>query len=373
MTHCTTSFARRVAAAACAAALITAFPATAEPTRNGVGGPHDGRSTDYDGDGNPSTNVHGFDQELDPAFDPPWLVLGFEKKNGHGDAIKKATVNGHKLSFSDGLSRQICDGPRYFRYDSKCPYLKPPSGEFAAYYRNDLAKPLNVDFEKPVCAVSMAIYPSGGREGEEFEAIIEAYRDGELVTERRVAKAVDLTWSVDVIQPETSAGRFEEVGGFDRVAVRVRSTGAPRDEKPLRSAPRGDADGVDLVTINQCLRADGRETWTEEQVEAIVEAGIDPMIACEADDIATGRDREVGRSLFADAEASAAGDGPARPLRFARYIDDAERVARRAIDRQKRAREAVPFIVDDLAFIEVSDASPVSACREQIDLRKAAP
>ncbi|MEX0644110.1 MAG: hypothetical protein WD076_02295, partial [Parvularculaceae bacterium] len=164
----------------------------------------DGYGPDPDGDGNPATNTQLFVRIGDGAeasLDPPWRVVTFEKSGGNGDEIRAQTTQGpegRRVSFSKGLTRQICDGPRYFRYDSQCTYLRAPSGAYAALYRDDYNRPLRIRFDNPVCAAALAVYPTGGEEGEEFKITLRPYIDDS----KRLGKAIRyrFTWTNDTFR-----------------------------------------------------------------------------------------------------------------------------------------------------------------------------
>ena len=165
------SFGPFIAGAAVAAALCIALPAPAAAQGNGYG-------PDPDGDGNPATNTRLFVRIGDAAeasLDPPWRVITFENRGGNAEAIRMDYRSDYGVTFSKGLKRQVCDGPRYFRYDSQCTYLRAPSGRMAALYRDDYNRPLRIRFDDPVCAAALAVYPTGGEEGEEFRITLRPY------------------------------------------------------------------------------------------------------------------------------------------------------------------------------------------------------
>ncbi|MBI1366732.1 MAG: hypothetical protein GC153_12360 [Alphaproteobacteria bacterium] len=154
-------------------ALILEAAAQAQTTyRNGVG-------ADPDGDTNPATNTGltvSIGDAAEAAFDPPFRVITFEAPpGGNGDVIKSQYEARYGVTFSAGLKRQICEGRRYFRYDSQCTYLRAPSGKYAALYRNDWGYPLQIRFTKPVCVAALAIYPTGGAEGQRYRITLQPY------------------------------------------------------------------------------------------------------------------------------------------------------------------------------------------------------
>lgn len=212
--------------AAAAAAGVLASAALAQGGQfheNGIG-------PDPDGDSNPATrtlalaSIGAEDARLDPRF----RVISFEPPPGqHGDKIRNQYAERFGARFSKGLNRQICEeGQRYFRYDTFCSYIAPPSGAFAAHYRTDRREPLSITFEKPVCAAALSIYPIGGREGERFEATLTPYvGDRKLETAR-----IRFAWSQNTFRWGTMVGGFflkAPTGSgdepVDRIEVMIRS------------------------------------------------------------------------------------------------------------------------------------------------------
>lgn len=163
----------------------SAPPVGAQIQRNGIG-------PDPDGDGNPATNAYAFAHIGDPiraAADPIYSVITFEPPPGeHGAPILNAYAKKFGVSFGHGLTHQICKGQRYHRYDSLCTYIAPPSGDYAAAYRDDFLRPLEVSFKKPICAVSVAVYPTGGGEDEVFELTIQGFDQTGTALEKTTAR-----------------------------------------------------------------------------------------------------------------------------------------------------------------------------------------
>lgn len=195
---------KRLFAAAAALAAFSSFaaaPAFGQAHENGYG-------PDPDGDSNPATrtraiaNIGATDINLDPRF----TVMTFEPPPGaHDGAIGAKYGDKFGVGFSKGLRWQICDGPRYFEYNSLCTYIRPPSGAYAAYYRDDFKRPLEVKFDKPVCAVMMSVYPTGGKEGEDFKVTLKARNaDGDPVGTANVKFA----WTQDTFRWRVMAGGF---------------------------------------------------------------------------------------------------------------------------------------------------------------------
>ena len=182
-------------------AMSTPIVARAQSNENGYG-------PDPDGDTNPATrtravaNVGATDVKLNPRF----TIMTFEPPPGvHGGKIRGQYAEKTGVAFGKGLRWQICDDQRYFQYDSLCTYIRPPSGLFAAYYRDDRKSPLNITFKKSVCAVMMSIYPPGGREGEKFKVTLKAMTaNGEDAGEATVTFA----WTQDTFRWRVMAGGF---------------------------------------------------------------------------------------------------------------------------------------------------------------------
>ncbi len=202
-------------AMALAAFGLAATAVNAQQHENGIG-------PDPDGDSNPATktravaSIGATDVKLDPRFD----VLTFEPPPGaHRRAIRNQYAPSAGVSFSKGLEWQICDDQRYFQYDSLCTYVRPPSGSFAAYYRDDWRRPLEVKFKEPVCAVMMSVYPTGGREGEVFKVTLKAKKaDGSSAGTANVKFA----WTQDTFRWRVMAGGFFLKDAASSVDVMVR-------------------------------------------------------------------------------------------------------------------------------------------------------
>lgn len=188
-----------IAVAAVAASAFSA--AFGQAHENGYG-------PDPDGDTNPATRTRAIASigAADASLDPRFTVMTFEPPPGaHNRMIRNQYAERYGVGFSKGLKWQICDDQRYFQYDSLCTYVRPPSGTYAAYYRDDWKRPLKVDFRKPVCAVMMAVYPTGGKEGEKFNVTLEAKKeDGSSAGTANVAFA----WTQDTFRWRVMAGGF---------------------------------------------------------------------------------------------------------------------------------------------------------------------
>lgn len=203
---------------ACAAtAMFAATAASAAFQQNGAG-------PDPDGDTNPATNTRAMARigaPADAVLDPPFRTITFEtRRDGHGEKIANQYVKEFGVAFGAGLTRQICEGQRYFQYDTLCTYLAPPSGDFAAAYRDDWKRPLRVKFAKPVCAAALAVYPTGGREGERFQVTLQPYKDDKT---KLTPATITYTWTKDTFRWRTMVGAFFLNARATRVDVSVAS------------------------------------------------------------------------------------------------------------------------------------------------------
>ena len=320
-----------------AGALCAATPAAAQ---------HNGYGVDRDGDGNPATNVRGFFHSdlADTALNPPFNVVNFEPPTArHGDAVRSQYKKRYGVSFSDGLVLQACEGQQYFEYNSTCTYLKPPSGAHAALYQSDSERALQIRFDEPVCAASLAIYPTGGREGERFRADLTMYRTEDGVERKVGASKIDFTWTRDTFRWRSKLMAFLNSGSADRIDVKIRSRGAPAKAKPLRSDPR----------------------------HAAVSAGLadELIVAGRTFDRAT-LNRALESAGIAAIDENLSGDDLAYRLKDDRVIEVASSIARA----RSGAGRNVAFLVDDVAFIKHDEESAVSPCRAELDaLARSAP
>lgn len=186
--------------------------AGAQPVRWNGAGP------DPDGDSNPATNTRllvKIGDGAEAALDPPFKIITFEAPpGGHGDVIRKQYEKKYGVAFSRGLKRQICEGQRYFQYNSECTYLRAPSGRFAAVYRDDWGRPLRIRFSRPVCAAALALYPTGGKEGEAYKVTLRPYADDETELPK---VDFEFTWTNDTFRWRMMAGAYF----LDRKAARL--------------------------------------------------------------------------------------------------------------------------------------------------------
>jgi hypothetical protein len=184
-----------------AVAATAASSAFGQAHENGFG-------PDPDGDTNPATRTRAIASigAADASLDPRFTVMTFEPPPGaHNRMIRDQYTEKYGVKFSNGLKWQICDDQRYFQYDSLCTYVRPPSGSYAAYYRDDWKQPLEVQFKKPVCALMMAVYPTGGKEGEKFNVTLEARKEDQ--SSAGVAN-VAFAWTQDTFRWRVMAGGF---------------------------------------------------------------------------------------------------------------------------------------------------------------------
>lgn len=196
-------------------------------------GAQNGAGPDADGDSNPAVNtklIARIGDAAEAALDPPFKIVTFETdRNGHNEAIASQKVDNRTVSFSEGLTRQICTGQRYFRYDTQCTYLAAPSGKFAAVYRDEFQRPLSIEFEAPVCAAALAVYPTGGSEGEAFKVTLQPYSAEGGALEKA---EYEFKWTKDTFRWRLMAGAFFLTEKAKRVEVTVSSKMNAR--KPVR-------------------------------------------------------------------------------------------------------------------------------------------
>ncbi|GJL93818.1 MAG: hypothetical protein DHS20C05_02230 [Hyphococcus sp.] len=200
----------------------------AQTHENGIG-------PDPDRDSNPATNTRIIPFIADAtqaSDDPPYHVITFEPPPGrHGEAIIKDYETDYGVKFGNGLSWQICEGQRRYQYDSMCTYEAPTSGTFSAGYMNYLNSPLMIEFERPVCVVTMSIYPTGGKEGEPFEFTIQGWtQSGEKLS---TAKA-DFKWTNNTVRWRNMAGAYF----VDQRAMKITVSMASKDPKEAKETLR---------------------------------------------------------------------------------------------------------------------------------------
>ena len=195
---------------------------------NGIG-------PDPDNDTNPAT-VTGVIKRVGDAAeassDAPYRVITFEPPPGkHGEVIRKDYETLFGVTFGDGLSRQICEGQRRFYYDSICTYEAAPSGEYAAGYLDYLNAPLRVEFDMPVCVVTMAIYPTGGKEEEPFTVTIRGWdEDGEALP----PADAEFEWTKNTVRWRHMAGAYYLGAKAKTISIEMKSGSASERGDVLR-------------------------------------------------------------------------------------------------------------------------------------------
>ena len=212
---------------ACGVVSFTAAPALSQDSggyvhENGIG-------PDPDHDTNPAT-VTGVIKRVGepgaPEQNAPYRVINFEAPPGkHGDVIREAYAKEFGVHFGRGVSRQICEGQRRFYYDSMCTYEAAPSGDYAAGYLNHLNAPMLIEFDQPVCVATMAIYPTGGREGEPFTVTIRGW--DETGAPLPIAEA-EFEWKKYTVRWRHMAGAYYLGARAKKIAVSMRS-GSPSE------------------------------------------------------------------------------------------------------------------------------------------------
>lgn len=215
----------RVVLALAAVAPIPASASTSIPSvrhENGIG-------PDPDGDGNPAVNTRGFmriGDAAEAAFDPPYSVITFEAPPGKiGESLSRQYAKDYGVTFSGGLSRELCDGRAFGVVDTLCTYKRAPSGRFAAAYRDDWGAPLTVKFAAPICIFATAIYPTGGTEGEKFTVTLEPYAADGTALPKSVQR---FSWTENTFRWRLMAGLYMADARATSVKVRVDSADAPK-------------------------------------------------------------------------------------------------------------------------------------------------
>ncbi|MEM9495697.1 MAG: hypothetical protein AAGA09_06800 [Pseudomonadota bacterium] len=229
------SFEYKGMAPSVALSAILAFTGAAS-AHPGVGGAHthpgtvheNGIGADPDGDTNPATDtgaisIAGAGSETPDAGHR--AVIRFEappdaRNSGHGDQITDDYAEEFGVTFFPKVTRQICAGVRHFRYDSACTYEAAPSGEYAAVYRDNLNRPLIVEFERPVCIVTMATYPTGGKENEPFSVEIQGWTEDGAPLEKVRA---DFVWNRQTVRWRQKIGAYYLEDRAKKIAVNMRS------------------------------------------------------------------------------------------------------------------------------------------------------
>lgn len=226
----------------CTAAMnasATAHPHENDPsvshTHNASQIHENGIGPDPDNDSNPATDTGGISISGASAVldnDPPYAVINFEAPpGGHGDKLSTQYKDKFGVSFGPGLSRQICQGQRRFAYDTLCTYQAAPSGAYAAGYANDLNAPFEISFERPVCVVAMAIYPTGGKEREPFRLTIKGWdKDGNSLPQVKA----DFEWTQNTVRWRHMAGAYYLDEGASKISIKMESLDGKEKRDILR-------------------------------------------------------------------------------------------------------------------------------------------
>ena len=184
---------------------------------NGIG-------PDPDGDTNPATDTRALPfvgRVLVDAEGSAFPVVHFEPPPGtHGEAIVQDYYGKYGVKFGPGLTWQICEGQRHFQYNSMCTYQAPTSGRFAAGYRSALNEPLAMEFDQPVCLVTMSIYPTGAEQGERFEFAIQGWdADDRPLDHARL----EFEWESETVIFDNIAGAYFMDTPAKRITVSMKS------------------------------------------------------------------------------------------------------------------------------------------------------
>jgi hypothetical protein len=230
---------------ACSVAFALAAPlAFAHPQNDAESPSHDhsshavhenGVGPDPDGDTNPATDtrVVSFIADAEAADgDPPYTVITFEPPPGkHGEAIRQDYAAEFGVKFGKGLTWQICTGKRLFYYDTMCTYEAPTSGKFSAGYLNYLNAPLSIKFEKPICVVTMSIYPTGGKEDEPFEFKIQGWNEaGDKLSDA----TAEFRWTANTVRWRNMAGAYFVDQRAAKITISMRSKDPSQAKDTLR-------------------------------------------------------------------------------------------------------------------------------------------
>lgn len=216
------------AAAFSGAASGAAAQSSGNVHENGIG-------PDPDHDTNPAT-ITGVIKRIGDAAaaanDAPYRVITFEAPPGsHGDVIRKTYEKDFGVTFGRGLTRQVCQGQRRFYYDSICTYEAAPSGKYAAGYVNYLNAPLLIEFDRPVCVVTMAIYPTGGLDREPFTVTINGW---DAQGAPLPAARAEFEWTQNTVRWRHMAGAYYTGARASRITVGMKSGTASEAGDVLR-------------------------------------------------------------------------------------------------------------------------------------------
>lgn len=268
-----------------AAVFFCGSAAIAHPHYNGTEENHDhdsgwvhenGIGADPDRDTNPATDTGGISLRggaAEAGDDPPYAVVTFEPPPGkHGQKIGDTYKKDYGITFGPGLTLQICQGQRRFQYDTMCTYEAAPSGAFAAGYYDFLNRPLTVEFNRPACVVTFAIYPTGGKEGEEFELTIKAVSETGKTLPNVV---IPFQWTNETVRWRHMAGAYYLGDHARKISISMKS----KDPKESKEILRYLIDDFAYIETG-CEEAlgilmDRAEGQTEKAKTAIADSGSD--------------------------------------------------------------------------------------------------
>ncbi|MEM6536204.1 MAG: hypothetical protein AAF668_00590 [Pseudomonadota bacterium] len=201
---------------------ISAIPLASSSGANGIG-------SDPDGDGNPATNVFSVSNirgPFAPSFDAPFDIITFDPPPAAANQLISTQYKSSKgVTFSDGLYLQVCDGARHGKYDSRCVYEAPPSGKFAAIHSSAVSNALEIKFDDPICAASIAVYPVGGSEGEEFSVSLTLLNEDSVngTLEKIENSRIGISWTNDTVRWRSNVFAFSEKASADAIRIELRS------------------------------------------------------------------------------------------------------------------------------------------------------
>jgi len=252
---------------------------------NGIG-------ADPDNDTNPATNTGAISllgNAAQAADDPPYAVITFEAPpGGHGDKIKNSYKEEFGVTFFPEVSRQLCRGQRHFNYNSLCTYEAAPSGEYAAVYMDYLNRPLIIEFDRPVCVVTMAIYPTGGKQGEPFKLTIEGWTKEGAPLE---TADIEFEWTKDTVRWRHMAGAFYLDEPASKIAVSMQSKDATQKKEVLRfliddlaMVEEGCEEALAGITKADITKAEAGEDDNPAADEAEAGSDEDPVLSVAAAD-----------------------------------------------------------------------------------------
>lgn len=194
---------------------------------NGIG-------PDPDRDTNPATITRPIQKQerADGDLDGPYRVIDFEIPPGrHGEIIREDYAKTFGVHFGGGVTRQVCEGQRRFYYDSICTYEAAPSGQYAAGYYDYLNKPLTIEFDRPVCVATLAIYPTGAAQKEPFKVIINGWDEMGLPLPEAEA---EFEWNKNTVRWRNMAGAYYINGRAKKIEVTMKSGKDPKGKDILR-------------------------------------------------------------------------------------------------------------------------------------------